>query len=218
MEAGADRQAAESACLSAKRSTDSKQDRLQCECISSYQRHQGACMATRGHRHYFRRISVPVKWRGVTPGVCELSDRLLNSGVSILPAGGYSRLMNRGGSQAAKSRPDRRDTEAFGKVLPFRRPGPRPLSPPPAWPLDHDQRADAEPADDFAQYEQDQDEVIDYRQRMLMNVIALAVLAFLISTGVWLADTIADMERDQDCMMQGRVNCAPLELPLPSQQ
>ncbi len=72
--------------------------------------------------------------------------------------------------------------------------------------------------DDFAEYEQDQDEVVDYRQRALMNVIALAVVAFLMSAGVWLADTIADMERDQDCMMQGRANCVPIELPIPPQQ
>ena len=51
-----------------------------------------------------------------------------------------------------------------------------------------------------------------------MNVIALAVVAFLMSAGVWLADTIADMERDQDCMMQGRANCVPIELPIPPQQ
>ncbi|MFZ3359453.1 MAG: hypothetical protein WCA56_11740 [Xanthobacteraceae bacterium] len=75
---------------------------------------------------------------------------------------------------------------------------------------------DVEPPDDFAQYEQDEDEVVDYRQRMVMNVIALVVLTFLVSTGVWLADTIAVMEKDQDCMMQGRVNCEPLELPAPS--
>ena len=80
-------------------------------------------------------------------------------------------------------------------------------------------RSDIDLADDFAQYEPDQDEeIVDYRQRTLMNVIALVVLAVLVSTGVWLADAIADIERDQDCMMQGRVNCAPIELPVPPQQ
>ena len=80
-------------------------------------------------------------------------------------------------------------------------------------------RSDFDLADDFAEYEQDQDEeIVDYRQRALMNVIALVVVAFLVSAGVWLADTIADMERDQDCMMQGRANCAPIELPIPPQQ
>jgi hypothetical protein len=75
--------------------------------------------------------------------------------------------------------------------------------------------ADDEPLDDLAQYEQDQDEQEDlnYPHRMLMNVIAVAVVTVLIGVGVWLADTIADMERDQDCVLQGRQNCAPIEVP-----
>ena len=127
--------------------------------------------------------------------------------------------MNRGGSQAVKSRPDARDVGGFGQVLPFRRRG-RPSPPvPPSQPADDAIEAFGDDLpDDLAKYEQDQDEIVDYRQRALMNVIALVVLAFLVSTGVWLADTIADMERDQDCMMQGRVNCAPIELPAPPQQ
>ena len=127
--------------------------------------------------------------------------------------------MNRSGSQAAKSRRARHDPSAFGQVLPFRRPG-QPLPVLPTRPANSDAAADpdTELPDDLAQYEQDQDEIVDYRQRMVMNVIALAVIAFLVSTGVWLADTIAAMERDQDCVMQGRVNCAPIELPAPPQQ
>jgi hypothetical protein len=79
----------------------------------------------------------------------------------------------------------------------------------------------AEPEDDqfdhLAQYEQDQeeDENVNYSHRMLMNVIAVAVVGVLIGVGVWLADTIADMERDQDCVLQGRQNCAPIELAIP---
>lgn len=127
--------------------------------------------------------------------------------------------MNRSGSQAAKNRPDPRNADAFGQVLPFRRPGQPPLPVPPARPADPNfEPPDIELPDDLARYEQDQDEIVDYRQRMLMNVIALAVVTFLVSAGVWLADTIADMERDQDCVMQRRVNCAPIELPAPTQQ
>ncbi|MGB6510249.1 MAG: hypothetical protein WBF07_19230 [Xanthobacteraceae bacterium] len=127
--------------------------------------------------------------------------------------------MNRAGSQAMKDRPDPRDVGGFGQVLAFRRPGQSPLSVPPPQPADNSAEASGDdPSDDFTQYEQDQDEIVDYRQRALMNVIALAVLAILVSTGVWLADTITDMERDQYCMMQGRVNCAPIELPPPPQQ
>lgn len=122
--------------------------------------------------------------------------------------------MTRSGSQAVHHRPDQRDTKAFGQVLPFRRPGAPPWQAPQARPTD----ADKEAPDEFDQFEQDQDEFIDYRQRMLMNVIALAVVAVLVGTGVWLADTIADMQRDQDCVMQGRVNCAPIEVPAPTFQ
>ncbi len=127
--------------------------------------------------------------------------------------------MNRSGSQAAEKRLDAHQADAFGQVLPFRRPGQAPTAPPETHPIDQEgERPDIDLPDDFAQYEQDQDEVINYRQRMLMNVIAVAVLAFLISAGVWLADTIGAMERDQDCMMQGRVNCAPIAFPGPPQQ
>jgi len=71
---------------------------------------------------------------------------------------------------------------------------------------------DVDPIDDFASFEEE-DVHIDYRHRMLMNVIALAIVTILISVGVWLADTIADMEKAQDCVMQGRQNCAPIEIP-----
>lgn len=147
-------------------------------------------------------------------------DKSSFSALRILASGAYSTAMTRSASQAAQSRPDSPHAAAFGQVLPFRRPGQLPL---PVLPTD----LDVEPADDLAQYEQareqdqdlqDLDEVINYRQRTLMNVIAMVVITFLVSTGVWLADTIGDMERDQDCMMQGRVNCAPLELALPREQ
>jgi len=50
---------------------------------------------------------------------------------------------------------------------------------------------------------------------MLMNVIAIAIVALLVGVGVWIADTIAEMEKDQDCVLQGRANCAPIEVPIP---
>jgi len=53
---------------------------------------------------------------------------------------------------------------------------------------------------------------------MLMNVIAMAVVAMLVGVGVWIAGTIAGLERDQDCMMQGRQNCAPIEVPAAKKQ
>jgi hypothetical protein len=68
--------------------------------------------------------------------------------------------------------------------------------------------------DDLARYEREaEEEPINYRHRMLMNVMAVAIVTVLVGVGVWLADTIAEMERDQDCVLQGRQNCAPIEIP-----
>jgi hypothetical protein len=67
--------------------------------------------------------------------------------------------------------------------------------------------------DDLAQYEEEGAH-IDYRRRMLMNVIAAMIVAALVGVGVWIADTIADMEKTQDCLMQGRQNCAPITMPV----
>lgn len=74
--------------------------------------------------------------------------------------------------------------------------------------------------DDLDQYERDreEDENINYPQRMLMNIIAVVIVTLLIGVGVWLADTIANMEREQDCVLQGRQNCAPIEIAAPIQK
>jgi hypothetical protein len=76
-----------------------------------------------------------------------------------------------------------------------------------------------EPDGEFEQYEQDRDDiVINYRHRALMNIIALSIVTCLVGAGVWIADTIAAIQRDQDCVIQGRSNCAPVELSLTKQQ
>ena len=72
---------------------------------------------------------------------------------------------------------------------------------------------EAEPADDLAPYEEE-DANVDYRHRMVMNMIAVGIVTFLVGLGVWIADTIGDMEKAQDCVMQGRQNCAPIEVPV----
>lgn len=115
------------------------------------------------------------------------------------------------------NRPDPDDTSKTAQVLHFRprrRVDPSPARSPAGKPLDPDN----DTLDDLAQYEEGEDEVIDYRHRMLMNVIAIAVVMLLIGFGVWITDTISDLQREQDCMMQGRGNCAPIEVPEPSNQ
>lgn len=118
-----------------------------------------------------------------------------------------TREMASGSSSAARNRPD--DSGNPGRVLYFRRRGPDGLPLAMADP----ERAGPEPLSDLSRYEQPQDDHVDYRRRTIMNVIALAVVALLVGAGVWIADTITDLQRDQDCVLQGRGNCAPIEAP-----
>ena len=94
------------------------------------------------------------------------------------------------------------------RFRPRGRPGERPPSGSASEPHDRE----SELLDDLAQYEQEDDND-SYPHRMLMNVIAVAVVAMLVGVGVWIADTIAELQRDQDCVMQGLQNCAPIEVP-----
>jgi hypothetical protein len=110
--------------------------------------------------------------------------------------------------------PDTQRIDDFGQVLAFRRRR-MPSALPPAGPDD----PEAASVGDLAQFEEDRDDApVDYRRRALMNVIALAVVTFLVGAGVWIADTITDLQRDQDCVLQGRGNCAPIEAPAPNRQ
>lgn len=124
--------------------------------------------------------------------------------------------MREGGSRLAHGRMDAGGLRPSARILPFR---PREsLTDHPAAKLAPSDDPESVLFDDLAQYEQDQsdgDEAINYPQRMLMNVIAVVVVTILIGLGVWLADSIAAMERNQDCLLQGRQNCAPLEIAAP---
>ena len=116
--------------------------------------------------------------------------------------------------QVAPKRPEPRHDGKLGQVLQFRqRRRGAPKIPEEAGPV-----SQTEPAfiDDLARYEEDAP--IDYRQRTLMNVIAMAIVTLLVAAGVWIADTIAVMEKDEDCLMQGRANCAPIEFTIPDRR
>lgn len=57
----------------------------------------------------------------------------------------------------------------------------------------------------------------DYRHRMTMNAAALAVTVVLMLIGLWLATSIAQMRKNQDCVLSGRRGCTPVTAP-PSQR
>ena len=83
------------------------------------------------------------------------------------------------------------------RVVSFRRG--RPAPPPP------------EPVEDLAKYQRSEG-ADDYRHRMIVNVVAFLFVAALIGAGLWLADTMARMRKDQDCVLSGRRGCAPVEV------
>ena len=89
--------------------------------------------------------------------------------------------------------------EEKGRILPFRRRGAQqPVVPP--------------PVEDVGKYAVSE-EPDNYRQRMINNALAFAVCLVLVAIGVWLASAIAEMRRNQDCVLSGRRNCANVMVP-----
>lgn len=76
----------------------------------------------------------------------------------------------------------------------------------------HHEGAGAEPLD-LARYERTQQEPDEFRHRMLANVAAFAFTVALLAIGIWLAISISDMRRTQDCVSMGRRDCARITLP-----
>ena len=76
--------------------------------------------------------------------------------------------------------------------------------------------AKAQPAaSDLSRYERPRDEPDDFRHRMLANVAALAFTVALTAIGIWLAMSIADLRRTQDCVLMGLRNCARISVTPP---
>jgi hypothetical protein len=106
---------------------------------------------------------------------------------------------------------DRGSPQDEAQVLPFRRPGgARPLR----W-----RRATAEVdaraplIDDLSKYERTEVED-DYRHRMVVNLVALVFTAMLVVAGLWLANKIVEIRKNQDCVLSGQRNCNRIELPV----
>jgi hypothetical protein len=69
-------------------------------------------------------------------------------------------------------------------------------------------RSPVEDVGKYARGEQD-----DYRHRMVNNILAFLVLCLIVYCGIWLADTMAQLRKDQDCVLSGRTNCSPIPIP-----
>jgi hypothetical protein len=105
-------------------------------------------------------------------------------------------------------------SEEEHRVLKFR---PRTLAHPPgrrADPGDQVQPEDArQDANDLSRYERDRNEPDDFRHRMLANIAAFAFTVALTAIGIWLAVSIADLRKTQDCVLMGRRDCAQISTP-----
>jgi hypothetical protein len=98
--------------------------------------------------------------------------------------------------------------EEKGRVLPFRPRAPR------SWNAQLRVRDNLRsPVDDLSKYSRAPDEE-DYRHRMVVNLLAFLVLAVIVYCGIWLANTMAQLRKDQDCALSGRTNCSPIRLPV----
>ena len=91
-----------------------------------------------------------------------------------------------------------------GRVLPFQRRGQMRTHNAPRGP----QNDPVEGVEKYAVAEPD-----NYRQRMINNGLAFVFVLLLVAVGVWLADAIAQMRRNQDCVLSGRRNCAQVNVP-----
>ncbi|MBI4273735.1 MAG: hypothetical protein HY659_03405 [Rhizobiales bacterium] len=53
----------------------------------------------------------------------------------------------------------------------------------------------------------------DEHERRTTNLILLAIVAGLIIIGIWIVNVMIDTRKIQDCVAQGRRNCAPIDVP-----
>ena len=66
---------------------------------------------------------------------------------------------------------------------------------------------------DLSRYERVREEPDDFRHRMLANVAAFAFTVALTAIGIWLAMSIADLRRTQDCVLLARRDCVHISPP-----
>ena len=105
-------------------------------------------------------------------------------------------------------------SEEEHRVLEFR---PRALAHPPgqrgnlSWQVQ--QKDTLQEPNDLSRYERDRDEPDDFRHRMLANIAAFAFTVALTAIGIWLAMSIADLRRTQDCVLMGRRDCVRISPP-----
>ena len=49
--------------------------------------------------------------------------------------------------------------------------------------------------------------------RRLANIVLLVLLVVIVGGGIWLANAMFEQRAIDDCLAQGRRNCAPIDIP-----
>ena len=105
-------------------------------------------------------------------------------------------------------------TDDEHRVLKFR---PRTLGQPPARQSESGRETSQnhvpQGASDLSRYERAREEPDDFRHRMLANIAAFSFTVALTAIGIWLAMSIADLRKTQDCVLIGRGDCARITSP-----
>jgi hypothetical protein len=61
---------------------------------------------------------------------------------------------------------------------------------------------------------QQQDDYVETdRDRWIANAILVALLVVVVGGGIWLANAMFNQRMLDDCVAQGRTNCAPVDAP-----
>src|SRR5580698_8609225 len=99
-------------------------------------------------------------------------------------------------------------TDDEHRVLKFR---PRSSAQPPG--RQSEQNDVRQEPNDLSRYERSREEPDDFRHRMLANMAAFAFTVALTAIGIWLAMSIADLRKTQDCVLMGRRDCVRISSP-----
>jgi hypothetical protein len=51
----------------------------------------------------------------------------------------------------------------------------------------------------------------EYRDRMVTNLVLLAIVAGVVGIGIWIADAMYAARKADECISQGRRNCTPID-------
>jgi hypothetical protein len=106
------------------------------------------------------------------------------------------------------------DPTEYGRVVPLRPRRPAAVNDNHRAPPAREKQPDSLEVGDLGRFERDGHD--DYRHRMMMNAAAFVICIVLVLAGMWLATRLAQMQKDQDCVLSGRRGCTPVDVPVRS--